>query len=70
MPLPASGVRPPGHFWRDFAIGMAALACGLFAAPPIRDSLGLAPEPLPTIAISLPVMFLVHMALRRLFRVG
>ncbi len=68
--MPASEGKPARNFWRDFAISMTALATGLFAAPPIRDSLALAPEPLPTIAISLPVMFITHMALRRLFRIS
>lgn len=66
--MPVSEGKPPAAFWRDFAINMTALAAGLFAAKPIRESLGLADDAMVTILISLPVMFLVHTALRRLFR--
>ena len=58
----------PRSFWRDFAISMAALAAGLFSAKPIRESLDWPDEIMLTLAISLPVMILVHLALRRLFR--
>ncbi|MBC7431614.1 MAG: hypothetical protein H7345_06055 [Rubritepida sp.] len=54
--------------WRDFAIKLAALAAGLFSAQPIRESLGWPDEMVLTLAITLPVMILVHMALQRLFR--
>ena len=65
--MPASR-GDPRSFWRDFAISMAALAAGLFSAKPIRESLGWPDEMMLTLAISLPVMILVHLALRRLFR--
>ena len=47
---------------------LAALAAGMFAAPPIRESLGWPDEILRTIAISLPITIIVHQALLRLFR--
>jgi hypothetical protein len=49
-------------------IMLAALAAGMFAAPPIRDSLGWPDETLRNIAISLPITIIVHQALLRLFR--
>jgi len=66
--LPASGGRPAGAFWRDFGIAMAAVAAGLFSAAPIRESLGWQDDAMVNIAISLPVMALVHLALTRLLR--
>ena len=65
--MPASG-GDHRSFWKDFGISMAALAAGLFSAQPIRESLGWPDEIMLTLAITLPVMILVHMALRRLFR--
>ena len=49
-------------------MSIAALAAGLFSAKPIRESLGWPDEMMLTLAISLPVMILVHLALKRLFR--
>ena len=66
--MPASEADPRRAYWRDFAIMLAALAAGLFAAPPIRESLGWPDETLYTIVTTLPVMTLVHQALLRLFR--
>ena len=66
--MPESGGRFGRAFWRDFGVSMAALAAGLFAAPPIRESLGWPDEMLRNIAITLPIMIIVHLALRRLFR--
>jgi len=66
--LPASEVDPRRNSWRSLTIMLAALAAGLFAAPPIRDILGWPDETLRTIAISLPITIIVHQALLRLFR--
>lgn len=57
-----------GSSGRDFAIMLAALAAGLFAAPPIRDSLGWPDDTLYTVGITIPVMVIVHQALLRIFR--
>ena len=57
-----------GTSGRDLAIMLAALAAGLFGAPPIRDSLGWPDDTLYTLAITVPMIVIVHQALLRLFR--
>jgi hypothetical protein len=66
--LPASEADPRRQSWRNLIIMLAALAAGMFAAPPIRESLGWPDEIMRTIAISLPITIIVHQALLRLFR--
>ena len=66
--MPASEADPSRNSWRSLMIMLAALAAGMFAAPPIRDRLGWADETLRNIAISLPITIIVHQALLRLFR--
>lgn len=66
--MPASEADPRRNSWRNLTMMLAALAAGLFAAPPIRDILGWPDETLRTIAISLPITIIVHQALLRLFR--
>lgn len=57
-----------GSSWRNFPIMLASLAAGLFGAPPIRDSLGWPDDTLYTLAITLPMIVIVHQALLRIFR--
>ena len=62
--MPASGASP---LWRDFGIKLASLGAGLFAARPIGESLGWPDETLYRLAVLLPVMVVVHLALQRIF---